>query len=158
MPLRLIAVGTRMPDWVDQAYTDYARRLRGGYRLELTEIPVARRNAADGPARVERLVADEGRRMLSVLGPGDCVVALDERGREHSSRQLAAQLPRWLKGGTVAFLVGGPDGFAPQVLARAQERWSLSRLTLPHGLARVLLAEQLYRAVSLMSGHPYHRD
>ena len=97
MPLRLIAVGTRMPDWVEQAYTDYARRLRGSHRLELTEIPLARRSAADSPARVQRLVAEEGRRTLSVLGHGDCVVALDERGREHSSRELAAQLPRWLQ-------------------------------------------------------------
>ena len=158
MPLRLIAVGTRMPDWVEQAYTDYARRLRGSHRLELTEIPLARRSAADSPARVQRLVAEEGRRTLSELGHGDCVVALDERGREHSSRELAAQLPRWLKSGSVALLVGGPDGFAPEVLAQASERWSLSRLTLPHALVRVLLAEQLYRAVSLLSGHPYHRD
>ncbi len=79
-------------------------------------------------------------------------------GAEHSSRELAAQLPRWLQSGSVALLIGGPDGFAPEVLARATERWSLSRLTLPHALVRVLLAEQLYRAVSSDVGHPYHRD
>jgi 23S rRNA (pseudouridine1915-N3)-methyltransferase len=158
MPLRLIAVGTRMPSWVDLAYTDYARRLRGSHRLELTEVPLARRSAADSAAQIARLVAEEGRRTLSLLGPQAVVVALDERGTEYSSRELAKKLPLWLREGVVNFLIGGPDGFAPEVLARASERWSLSKMTLPHGLARVLLAEQLYRAVCLNAGHPYHRD
>ena len=158
MPLRLIAVGTRMPGWVDQAFADYARRLRGSHRLELAEVPVARRGAADSAAQIARLVAAEGRRTLALLGPQAVVVALDGRGAEYSSRELAKKLPLWLRQGTVSFLIGGPDGFAPEVLARAPERWSLSKLTLPHGLARVLLAEQLYRAVCLNDGHPYHRD
>ncbi len=147
-----------MPEWVDLAYEDYARRLRGSHRLELIEIPVARRTKSDSAARVGQLLDEECRRMLSALGTGGMAVLLDERGREHSSRELAQQLPKWLHKGTVNFLLGGPDGFAPNVLARVPERWSLSRLTLPHGLARVLLAEQLYRAVTLLSGHPYHRD
>lgn len=158
MPLRLIAVGTRMPAWVDQAYEDYARRLRGSHRLELLEIPLVRRADGDSDAQRVRAKTEEGRRILTQLRPEEMVVALDERGAEHSSRELAQQLPRWLARGQVSFLIGGPDGFAPEVLARAGERWALSRLTLPHGLVRVLLAEQLYRAVSLLAGHPYHRD
>jgi 23S rRNA (pseudouridine1915-N3)-methyltransferase len=147
-----------MPAWVDDAFNDYARRLRGSLRLELVEVVVARRGSAGDEAQAGRAMADEGRRILSQLGASDIVVALDERGTEHSSRELATRLQQWLSAGPVSFLIGGPDGFAPEVLQRARERWSLSRLTLPHGLARVLLAEQVYRAVTLNAGHPYHRD
>jgi 23S rRNA (pseudouridine1915-N3)-methyltransferase len=158
VPLRVLAVGTRMPNWVDTAFDDYARRLRDAYRIELTEIPMARRKA-DSAAASAQAMADEGKRLLAQLSPNDYVVALDERGTQRSSRELA----RWLSeraraAHALCFLIGGPDGFAPAVLERVQERWSLSALTLPHALVRVLLAEQLYRARCLQQGHPYHRD
>lgn len=156
--MRLIAVGTRMPAWVDQAFDDYARRLRGSHRLELLEIPLVRRNDGDSDAQRARAKTEEGKRILTQLRTDETAIALDERGTLHSSRELAQWLPRWLARGQTSFLIGGPDGFAPEVLARAHHTWALSRLTLPHGLARVLLAEQLYRAVSLLAGHPYHRD
>jgi 23S rRNA (pseudouridine1915-N3)-methyltransferase len=155
MRLRVIAVGTRVADWVDAGFADYARRLRGPLAVELKQLPAARRSAA---TPVARAMTEEAQRILAVLAPRDYVVALDERGREYSTPELA----RWLEerrrsGQDLACVIGGADGLAAAVLARAQERWSLSRLTLPHGLVRVLLIEQLYRAATLLSGHPYHR-
>lgn len=154
MRVRVIAVGERMPGWVDTAFDDYAKRLRGSMPLTLHELATARRS--DGDAT--RAVADEGRRILTQLQPRDHAVALDERGSQMSTDELA----RWLEtrrasGQDLAFVVGGPDGLAPEVLARCAQRWSLSKLTLPHGLVRVLLAETLYRAASVLAGHPYHR-
>jgi 23S rRNA (pseudouridine1915-N3)-methyltransferase len=156
MRLRVIAVGTRMPAWVGAAFEEYARRLRGSLGVELKEIAAARRSATT-PA--ERAMDAEGQRVLAALAPRDHVVALDERGTEYSSRELA----RWLEqrrrsGQDLACVIGGPDGLAPAVLARAQQRWALSRLTLPHGMVRVVLIEQLYRATTLLAGHPYHRE
>jgi len=154
MRLRIIAVGERMPGWVASAFDEYARRLRTSMPLELRPLATARRS--DGDAG--RAMADEGRRILSQLQPRDHVVALDERGPQMSTVELA----RWLEtrrasGQDLVFVIGGPDGLAPEVLARCPQRWSLSKLTLPHGLVRVVLAEQLYRAASVLAGHPYHR-
>ncbi|MFO1409529.1 MAG: 23S rRNA (pseudouridine(1915)-N(3))-methyltransferase RlmH [Steroidobacteraceae bacterium] len=156
MRLRVIAVGTRQPQWVDAAFGDYARRLRAPLAVELTELPAARRSATT-PA--ERAMEEEGRRILAALAPREHVVALDEHGTQFSTAELA----RWLEerrrsGQDLACIVGGADGLAPAVLARAARRWSLSRLTLPHGLVRVVLIEQLYRATTLLAGHPYHRE
>lgn len=155
MRIHLIAVGTRMPDWVTAGYADYARRLPRECSLALVEIPPGRRGKS---ASVERAVQEEGRQMLAAL-PKDCqVVALDVRGRSWSTADLAGQLQDWLGAGRdVALLVGGPDGLAPACLERADTRWSLSALTFPHALVRVMLAEQLYRAWTLGTGHPYHR-
>jgi 23S rRNA (pseudouridine1915-N3)-methyltransferase len=157
MRLRLIALGNRMPAWVEAGFNEYARRLRGAWRLELIELPLARR-ASGGSGRTAGAKAEEGQRVLAALSTRDFIVPLDEHGVEPSSAELA----RWLEerraaGRDLAFIIGGPDGLADGVLERAHFRWSLSRLTLPHGLARVLLAEQLYRAASLLAGHPYHR-
>jgi 23S rRNA (pseudouridine1915-N3)-methyltransferase len=156
MQLRVIAVGTRMPAWVDAAFEDYARRLRGPLGVQLKELPAARRSAATPAAQA---MSEEARRILATLTPREFLVALDERGREYSTPELA----RWLEerrrsGQDLACVIGGADGLAPEVLARAQQRWSLSRLTLPHGLVRVVLIEQLYRASTLLAGHPYHRQ
>ena len=156
MRLCVIAVGSRMPGWVDAAFEDYARRLRAPLEVQLKQLSAARRSAAT-PAR--QAMAEEGRRILAVLAPRDHVVALDERGTQFSTSELA----RWLEerrrsGQNLACVIGGADGLAPAVLARAQRRWSLSRLTLPHGLVRVVLIEQLYRATTLLAGHPYHRE
>jgi len=154
MLMRLVAAGTRMPDWVDAGVADYAGRLRGDYRLELVEVPLGRRGAGG----VARAIDVEGERMLAAAGPRAAFVALQVGGRALSTEQLA----RWLTerarlGEPLAFCIGGPDGLAPAVDARACLRWSLSPLTLPHGLARVVVAEALYRAVTVIKGLPYHR-
>ncbi len=155
MLLRLIAVGTRLNGWMQEGYADYAGRLRGDYRLELVEIPLGQRSAG---ASESKAIAKEGQRMLAHLDDKPYVVALQVPGKPLTTAQLAAFLAkRAEEGRPVAFLIGGPDGLAPEVDARADLRWSLSALTLPHGLARVLVAEALYRAVSVLRNHPYHR-
>jgi len=155
MNIHLIAVGARMPSWVAEGYAEYAKRLPAESSLRLVEIPALRRLKG---ASVTQLVEREGERMLAAI-PKDCtVLALDVNGREWDTEQLAQQLGDWLAGGRdVALLVGGPDGLAPACLARAQQAWSLSKLTLPHPLVRVVLAEQLYRAWTILRHHPYHR-
>lgn len=156
MRLRLIAVGTRPPQWVRQAYEDYSRRLGPKLKLELNEIEPGPRSAGKRPAKA---IEAEARKLLAQVREQEFVVALDERGRELTTRALSDWLAdRMQAGRDVAFLIGGPDGFAPEVLSRADLTLSLSRLTLPHALARVVLAEQLYRALSILSHHPYHRD
>jgi 23S rRNA (pseudouridine1915-N3)-methyltransferase len=153
--VRVIAVGTRMPSWVRSACDEYLTRLRGSLAVALTQIePAARR--AGGPGQA---IAREGERLLAALLPADHVIALDERGRELTTRELASWLGgRMQRGEDLAFLVGGPDGLAPEVLSRSNFTLALSRLTLPHALARVLLIEQLYRAHCILANHPYHRD
>ncbi|HLK70865.1 MAG TPA: 23S rRNA (pseudouridine(1915)-N(3))-methyltransferase RlmH [Steroidobacteraceae bacterium] len=154
--MRVIAVGSRMPDWVLAACEDYRRRVRPPWSLQLTELPATRRGqGAEAGARAR---IAEGRRILAQLQAREQAVALDERGEQWSTTELAA----WLRGQQsaglpLAFIIGGADGLDRAVLLRGARRWSLSRLTLPHGLARVLLMEQLYRATSLLNGHPYHR-
>jgi 23S rRNA (pseudouridine1915-N3)-methyltransferase len=156
MRLRVIAVGTRMSGWVDAAFCDYTRRLHGVDALELVEVPVTRRN---GSGDAVRAVTAEAARILALLDEREFAVALDERGRAFTTLQFSAWLAaRRLAGDPVSFIIGGPDGLGTEVLARAQLRWSLSALTFPHGLVRVLLAEQLYRASTLLAGHPYHRS
>ena len=156
MRLRVIAVGTRMSDWVQSAWSDYTRRLRGADALELVEVPVARRSGEGDSARA---MATEAQRILALLGPREYAVALDERGRSFATLPFAEWLAeRRQAGDPVSFIIGGPDGLDAAVLKRAQLRWSLSALTFPHGLVRVLLAEQLYRASTVLAGHPYHRQ
>ena len=155
MKLRLIAVGTRMPAWVREGFDEYATRMPRECRLELTEIPIAERGKN---ADIARLKQAEGEKMRKAIPRDVQVIAFDERGEQLSSPQWASALGKWLQDGRdVALLIGGPDGFSPEVLERADRRWSLSKLTLPHALARVLVAEQLYRAWSLLHNHPYHR-
>jgi 23S rRNA (pseudouridine1915-N3)-methyltransferase len=155
MRVRVIAVGTRMPPWARSACDEYLRRLRGGLAVVLTEIePAARRAGRAGQA-----IAREGDKLLAALQPSDHVIALDERGRELTTRELAGWLgSRMQHGEDLAFLIGGPDGLAPPVRSRSDFTLALSRLTLPHALARVLLCEQLYRAHCILANHPYHRD
>jgi 23S rRNA (pseudouridine1915-N3)-methyltransferase len=155
MRVRVIAVGTRPPGWVRSACEDYITRLRSQLPVELIEIEAGGR----GSGASQRAVAIEGQRVLAALRREEYVVTLDERGSEFSTRELAAWLgKRMQEGQDLAFLIGGPDGHAPEVLARGDLSLALSRLTLPHALARVLLVEQLYRAQSLLTHHPYHRD
>ncbi|MBL6749828.1 MAG: 23S rRNA (pseudouridine(1915)-N(3))-methyltransferase RlmH [Nevskia sp.] len=155
MRLRLLAVGTRMPAWVQAGYAEYAARLPRELRLELLEIPAPARGARPDIARLRQA---EGEKMLRAIGAQAHVVALDEKGERLDTAAWAGALGQWLQGQReVCLLVGGADGLAPECLARAQARWSLSPLTFPHPLVRVLVAEQLYRAWSLLEGHPYHR-
>ncbi|MDX1507885.1 MAG: 23S rRNA (pseudouridine(1915)-N(3))-methyltransferase RlmH [Woeseiaceae bacterium] len=155
MHLRLLAVGDRQPGWVDDAFQSYAGRLPRDWRFRLDAIPTARRGKSDAG---DRAVADEGERLLAKLGRDERLVLLDERGQRLTSKALAERLQEWQSDGRdVAFVIGGPDGVSADVRGRADATLSLSDLTLPHGLARVLLAEQLYRAWSLAAGHPYHR-
>jgi 23S rRNA (pseudouridine1915-N3)-methyltransferase len=152
---RLIAAGTRLPEWVNAGFEEYQKRLRTPLVLELHEISVATRGAGDNP---QRAVQREGADMMAALGKDDFVVALEIAGKPLSTGQLSAWLSERLRDARpLALMIGGPDGLAPAVLERANLRWSLSPLTLPHGLARVLVAEQIYRAMSLLAGHPYHR-
>jgi 23S rRNA (pseudouridine1915-N3)-methyltransferase len=156
MRVTLVAVGHKMPGWVAQGYEDYSRRLQGRLPVQLLELPPGRRTAGGDDSRA---MADEGKRILSALRRDDHVVALDERGPQRSSLELSAWLGERLRDGQdLSFVIGGPDGFAPEVLQRARERWSLSKLTLPHALVRIVFIEQFYRAVTLLDGHPYHRE
>ena len=153
MRLRVIAAGTRMPAWVKDGTREYARRLPPEYRFEVIEIPLA-----DPKRGAARALDEEGARMLAAVGARDRVVSLAVEGRRLSTEELAGRLGRWQQDGRdVAFLIGGPEGLAPKCLERSELRWSLSPLTFPHALVRILLAEQLYRAWSILVGHPYHR-
>lgn len=153
MRIRLLAVGRRPPRWAEAAFAEYARRLPAALKLESAFIAPGRGSDAD------RAKGEECDRLLGALAAGDLAVALDERGEAWTTRDLAGRLRRWqAEGRDVAFLVGGAAGLAPKCLERADLHWSLSALTLPHALVRVLLAEQVYRAVSINAGHPYHRD
>lgn len=155
MRISLIAVGTRMPAWVDAGFNEYARRLPPQCRLELKPIHLGHRGKT---GNTHTAMAAEGERMLAAINPAHTACALEVGGNPWSTEQLAGQLKKWLASGAdLALLVGGPDGLAADVRARAQIAWSLSPLTLPHGLVRVVIAEQIYRAWSLLHGHPYHR-
>lgn len=155
MKIHLIAVGQKMPGWVEQGYKEYAQRLPRECSLELKEIAPGRRGKG---ADIQRAIRDEGEKMLAALPKDALIIALDERGRERSTEQLSRELGEWLGGGRdVVLLVGGPDGLADECKRRAAKTWGLSKLTLPHPLVRVVVAEQIYRAWSLLNGHPYHR-
>lgn len=155
MRLKLVAAGTRLPGWIGEGFGEFAGRLPRECRLELVEIPLGRRPKGADPSRAVR---EEGRRMLAAAA-GHLRVCLDVRGQSVNTPALARRLEAWMADGRdVALLVGGPDGLDPSCLEGADWRWSLSPLTLPHGLVRVLVAEQLYRAWSVLAGHPYHRE
>lgn len=156
MKLAVIAVGTRMPSWADEAFAEFARRMPRELPLELKEIKTEPRSIGKP---VDALLAAEAGRIKTALPARSRVVALDERGADLSTSQLAGRLRQWMEtGDDVAFVIGGPDGLAPDIKAMAAEALRLSSLTLPHALVRVVLAEALYRAASLLKGHPYHRE
>lgn len=154
MRIHLIAVGERLPRWAAEAMADYRRRLPR--ELTLVEQTVAGGAGATAPA--ERCRAEEGRRLRGAIPPRAWRVALDPRGEGWSSEALARRLERWrMEGRPVAMLIGGAEGLDPTLRAEAEEVWSLGPLTLPHALVRVIVVEQLYRAATMLSGHPYHR-
>jgi 23S rRNA (pseudouridine1915-N3)-methyltransferase len=155
MNINLISIGNRMSRWVQEGYEEYAKRLPTECSLKLVELPLGRRGKG---ADLARALQDEGERMLKAVPRDSLVIALEVEGKEWSTEQLATKLDDWMGGGRdVALLIGGPDGLAGSCRQRADLLWSLSPLTLPHPLVRVIVAEQLYRAWSILRNHPYHR-
>jgi 23S rRNA (pseudouridine1915-N3)-methyltransferase len=145
-----------MPRWVREAFEDYSGRLANSLKLSLVEIEPGLRGAGRSP---QQAVEAEAQKIMGALRKDDYVIALDERGTETTTRSLSTWLAaRMQDGRNLAFLIGGPDGLAPDLLKRADFKWALSRLTFPHALVRVVLAEQLYRAHTVLTHHPYHRD
>ena len=155
MRIKLISVGSKMPGWVEEGYQEYSRRLGQDIKLELVEIPLNRRSKG---ADVKRLQEKEAGQMLAAVGQGDLVVTMEIKGKAWSTEQLADKMGDWLHSGrNVSLLVGGPEGLHPSCMAQADLRWSLSPLTLPHPMVRVIVAEQVYRAWSILQNHPYHK-
>ncbi len=156
MRLLVLAVGARMPDWVDAGFAAYAKRFSRGQPLTLKTIRTAARGRG---GNVTKARGAEAEKLLAAVPKNATIVALDEHGSAWSTKALAQRLADWrAQGRDCAFLIGGPDGLDQTCLSKAQQVWSLSPLTLPHGLVRVIVAEQLYRAQSINEGHPYHRD
>ncbi|MGQ5521776.1 23S rRNA (pseudouridine(1915)-N(3))-methyltransferase RlmH [Chitinimonas sp. PSY-7] len=155
MKLYIIAVGHKMPDWVETGYKEYVKRMPREAMIELIELKPGQRSGSS----VEKAMETERDRILAALPPGCHKVVLDERGANWTTLKLADKLKSWHRnGGDVAFVIGGADGLHPDIKQQAHELLQLSALTLPHGMVRILLAEQLYRAVAINQGHPYHRE
>lgn len=155
MKLILLAVGDKLPDWAETATHDYLKRLSRETGVELVTVKPEKRSGQSA----DSIKQSEARRLLDKVPPGARLVAMDEHGRQVSTRELAELIERWrIDGRDTVLLMGGADGLAADLLARAELKLALSRLTLPHALARVLLSEQIYRAISLINNHPYHRE
>ncbi|MGI9295540.1 MAG: 23S rRNA (pseudouridine(1915)-N(3))-methyltransferase RlmH [Pseudomonadales bacterium] len=155
MKIRILAFGQRMPGWIDSGADDYLQRMSGGLRVSLTSLPLEKRSKAQS---LDKIRQREDAKMLSSVKPDECVIALDQRGKQWSTEGLAASLRDWqMSGRDYCLLIGGPEGLGANSLARADIRWSLAQLTLPHPLVRIIVLEQLYRAWTINTGHPYHR-
>jgi 23S rRNA (pseudouridine1915-N3)-methyltransferase len=155
MKLKLLAVGTRMPNWVDFGYNEYAKRMPPELKVELVEIPIN----VKGRNPANQAIENQGQALLRNIQPQDFVVALDVLGKSQSTEKLASQLANWqMNGQNICLLIGGPDGLSSDCLNRANMKWSLSDLTMPHPLVRILVMEQLYRAWTINNNHPYHRS
>jgi 23S rRNA (pseudouridine1915-N3)-methyltransferase len=153
--LRLISITHKSPAWIQEGYHDYAKRLPPSCALELIDIPAEKRTAN---ADLKRIMEREGEKMLAVIKPTHRVIALDVKGKLWSTEQLATELANWQQDGRhIDLLIGGPEGLSPACLQKAEEKWSLSPLTFPHILVKLIVAEQIYRAYSILQGHPYHR-
>ena len=155
MKLNLLAIGNKMPGWVNEGYQEYAKRLPRECQLNLLEIPAAKRGKSGNAVQ---WMEDEGDRLLAMIPSNHHVVSLEIKGKPWSTEQLARQMKQWLADGrNVSLLIGGPDGLSQKCSQRADQAWSLSSLTLPHPIVRIVLAEQLYRAWMVLQNHPYHR-
>ena len=156
MQIHLISIGNKMPNWVEQGYAEYAKRLPRECELVLKEIPASKRGKN---ADTDRILRDEGLKMLAAIPDRTHIVTLDVVGKPWSTPDLSVNLKNWMENGqNVALLIGGPEGLAQSVTAKARQSWSLSKMTFPHPMVRVLVAEQLYRAWSILNNHPYHRE
>lgn len=157
LKINLIAVGNKMPDWINKGVSEYQKRLPRNFELVITEIPQARRSKANSD--IARLCDREGKAQLNAVSKGQQVVALDVKGKAWSTEALAKKIDTLMtEGRDIALLVGGPDGLSEECLETADEIWSLSALTLPHTIVRIVVAEQVYRVWSVLAGHPYHRE
>jgi 23S rRNA (pseudouridine1915-N3)-methyltransferase len=155
MKLNLLAVGNKMPGWVNEGYQEYAKRLPRECQLSLQEITPAKRGKSGSAAQ---WMEEEGERILAAIPNNHHVVSLEVTGKPWRTEQLAEQMEHWLADGRdVSLMVGGPDGLSQKCRQRADQKWSLSALTLPHPIVRIVLAEQLYRAWTVLQNHPYHR-
>lgn len=155
MKITMLAIGNRMPQWVEAGYQEYAQRLTGNVQLFLKEIPAEKRTKN---SNLKKIFEKESQKLLDAIPQGAHVVALDVTGSAWHTEKLARQMEQWMMSGKdVVMLVGGPEGMTPECLRRADQVWSLSALTFPHPLVRVIMAEQLYRAWSITENHPYHR-
>ncbi len=156
MKVKLISVGTKMPAWVQQGVEEYAKRIEAELGFSVLEVPMAKRTKT---SNIEQCVQKEGDAILSALGKGDYLIALDVLGKQLSTESLAGRLAELKQEGlNICLVIGGPDGLSEKCLDMANEIWSLSKMTMPHPLVRIMVAEQLYRASSILKGHPYHRS
>lgn len=155
MRIRLITIGNKMPAWVNQGFQEYVQRFSAFFSFELIEIPLEKRTKNQAPTRA---IEQEGEKMLATIKPHHRVIALEIKGQQWSTEQLATHIKNWqFDGKNIDFLIGGPDGLSTICLEKAETKWSLGALTLPHPLVRIILVEQLYRAFSILQNHPYHR-
>ena len=155
MKIQLLAVGQKMPAWVESGYQEYAQRMPPEVRVELKEVAAGKRGKN---ADVARILHEEGQRLQAAIARSAHIVALDVKGKAYSTEQLAVRMGEWMQSGQdVALLVGGPEGLSVECRDLAHEHWSLSALTFPHPLVRIIVAEQLYRAWTVLKNHPYHR-
>ncbi|CAN8141094.1 23S rRNA m(3)psi1915 methyltransferase [uncultured Thiomicrorhabdus sp.] len=156
MVIHFITVGQKMPKWVQDGYNEYAKRLPKACSLKLVELPMANRGKSNS---VDKMKAEEAKRILDAVPKGARLIVLDEHGQQVTTKGLADKMEDWLGGGQdIALIVGGPDGLDAALLAQAQWKWGLSKLTMPHPMVRILVAEQIYRAWSVIQNHPYHRE
>ena len=155
MEIQLLAIGTRMPAWIDQGFAEYAKRFSGDCKLVLREIPSPRKSRSEDAQRVKRL---EGQRLLASVATDSYLIALDQHGVQHATETVAEKLGDWFQHHrSVAMMIGGADGLSDECIDASSEKWSLSKMTFPHALVRVIVAEQIYRAYSMLKNHPYHR-
>lgn len=156
MIIHFITVGQKMPKWVQDGYNEYAKRLPKACELKLHELPMATRGKSGS---VDKYKAEEAKRILAAIPKGAMLIVLDEHGQQVTTKGLADKMETWLASGQdIALIVGGPDGLEQSLIQQAQWKWGLSKLTLPHPMVRVLVAEQIYRAWSVINNHPYHRE
>ncbi len=156
MQIHMLAIGKKMPDWIDAGFKEYQRRLKTTMPLNLIELATTRKSNSQDSKTVIR---EEGEKLLTAIPDGSWLIALDEHGKQWDSKGLAGQLEKWAgHSSNIALLIGGADGLDKACLDRADQTWSLSPLTLPHAMVRVVVAEQIYRAWSLNNNHPYHRS